>query len=147
MNDMDEAGSERRILVVDDNEDHRVIILTQLQQVESFVPVVDVASTYEEAVSRLDAARYDVCLLDYQLGEMNGLDLLRAIRAEGGRPRFKLKTGTADMNIVGLAWGCPIVAYGPGDSSLDHTPDEHIEIDEYLRGIDVLTRALELLSG
>ena len=73
--------------------------------------------------------------------------LLRAIRAEGGRPRFKLKTGTSDMNVVGPAWGCPIVAYGPGDSSLDHTPDEHIEIEEFLQGIEVLARALEILAG
>jgi len=73
--------------------------------------------------------------------------MLRAIRAEGGRPRFKLKTGTSDMNIVGPAWDCPIVAYGPGDSSLDHTPNEHIEIKEFLRGIDVLARALETLAG
>jgi LysW-gamma-L-lysine carboxypeptidase len=73
--------------------------------------------------------------------------LLRAIRAEGGRPRFKLKTGTSDMNVVGPAWGCPIVAYGPGDSSLDHTPDEHIEIAEFRRGVHVLTRALETLVG
>ncbi len=72
--------------------------------------------------------------------------LLRAIRAEGGRPRFKLKTGTSDMNTVGPAWGCPIVAYGPGDSSLDHTPDEHIEIEEFRRGINVLARALETLA-
>jgi len=71
--------------------------------------------------------------------------LLRAIRAEGGRPRFKLKTGTSDMNVVGPAWGCPIAAYGPGDSSLDHTPDEHIELEEFRRGIEVLTRALEML--
>ncbi len=73
--------------------------------------------------------------------------MLQAIRAEGGRPRFKLKTGTSDMNIVGPAWGCAIVAYGPGDSSLDHTPEEHIEIDEYLRSIDVLGRALEMLAA
>ncbi|MFQ6102075.1 MAG: [LysW]-lysine hydrolase [Anaerolineae bacterium] len=72
--------------------------------------------------------------------------LLLAIRAEGGRPRFKLKTGTSDMNVVGPAWGCPIVAYGPGDSSLDHTPDEHIEIEEFRRGIEVLARALEILT-
>jgi LysW-gamma-L-lysine carboxypeptidase len=72
--------------------------------------------------------------------------MLRAIRAEGGRPRFKLKTGTSDMNIVGPAWGCAIVAYGPGDSSLDHTPQEHIEIDEYLRSIDVLGQALGTLA-
>jgi LysW-gamma-L-lysine carboxypeptidase len=68
--------------------------------------------------------------------------MLRGIRAHGGRPRFKLKTGTADMNIVGPAWGCPIVAYGPGDSSLDHTPEEHIVIAEYERAINVLAEAL-----
>jgi LysW-gamma-L-lysine carboxypeptidase len=73
--------------------------------------------------------------------------LLRAIRAEGGQPRFKLKTGTSDMNAVGPAWGCPIVAYGPGDSSLDHTPDEHIDVREFRRGIGVLARALETLGG
>jgi LysW-gamma-L-lysine carboxypeptidase len=73
--------------------------------------------------------------------------LLRAIRAEGGRPRFKLKTGTSDMNIVGPAWGCPIVAYGPGDAALDHTSNEHIEIEEFCRGIDVLAQALEILVG
>jgi LysW-gamma-L-lysine carboxypeptidase len=72
--------------------------------------------------------------------------MLRAIRAEGGQPRFKLKTGTSDMNIVGPRWGCPVVVYGPGDSSLDHTPNEHIETDEFRRGIDVLSRALETLS-
>jgi len=68
---------------------------------------------------------------------------LRAIRAEDGTPRFKVKTGTADMNVVGPAWGCPMVAYGPGDSNLDHTPDEHIKVDEYLRAIRVLTHVLE----
>jgi LysW-gamma-L-lysine carboxypeptidase len=73
--------------------------------------------------------------------------MLRAIRALGGRPRFKLKTGTSDMNIVGPAWDCPIIAYGPGDSSLDHTPDEHIELEEFRRGVDVLERALETLAG
>jgi LysW-gamma-L-lysine carboxypeptidase len=71
--------------------------------------------------------------------------MLRAIRSKGGKPRFKLKTGTADMNIVGPAWGCPIIAYGPGDSSLDHTPNEHVWIDEFLKGIDVLASALDLL--
>ncbi|MFQ5857269.1 MAG: [LysW]-lysine hydrolase [Anaerolineae bacterium] len=72
---------------------------------------------------------------------------LQAIRAEGGRPTFKLKTGTSDMNVVGSLWNCPIVAHGPGDSTLDHTPDEHIHIPEYLRAIDVLGRVLRLSTG
>lgn len=67
---------------------------------------------------------------------------LAGIRAEGGKPGYLLKTGTSDMNVVGPAWNCPILAYGPGDSSLDHTPQEHIEIEEYLAAIRVLERAL-----
>ena len=39
-------------------------------------------------------------------------------------------------------WGCPIAAYGPGDSTLDHTPNEHISIAEYERAISVLSTAL-----
>lgn len=70
---------------------------------------------------------------------------LRSIRTEGGTPRFKLKTGTSDMNVVGPVWGCPMAAYGPGDSRLDHTPREHLPIEDYLRGVRVLTRVLEEL--
>ena len=73
--------------------------------------------------------------------------LLRAIRSEGGRPRFKVKTGTSDMNVVGPAWNCPIVAYGPGDSALDHTPNEHIVVEEFRRAVDVLSHALVLLAA
>lgn len=69
-----------------------------------------------------------------------------AIRAEKMRPAFKLKTGTADFNIVGPAWNCPIVAYGPGDSSLDHTPIEHVGIDEFEKAVKVLTRVLTTLT-
>jgi LysW-gamma-L-lysine carboxypeptidase len=72
---------------------------------------------------------------------------LKAVREEGGRPGFVLKTGTSDMNVVGPVWRCPILAYGPGDSSLDHTPDEHIELDEWHQGVAVLSRVLCSLSG
>ncbi len=49
---------------------------------------------------------------------------LAGIRSEGGQPGFVLKTGTADLNIAAPEWKCPALAYGPGDSTLDHTPDE-----------------------
>jgi len=73
--------------------------------------------------------------------------LSAAIREAGGRPRHKRKTGTADLNVVGPVWGCPIAAYGPGDSALDHTPEERIELAELGRAIGVLTGALERLAG
>jgi len=70
---------------------------------------------------------------------------LRAIRARGGQPTFKLKLGTSDMNTVGPVWDCPIVAYGPGDSSLDHTPDEHLHVQEFYQAIEVMAEVLTAL--
>lgn len=71
----------------------------------------------------------------------------RGVRSIGGVPRPKLKTGTADLNVVAPVWNCPIAAYGPGDSSLDHTPDERLGLDEYHRSIRVLTSAIKSLSA
>jgi len=47
--------------------------------------------------------------------------------------------------VVASRWRVPMLAYGPGDSALDHTPQEHIEIAEYKRGISVLERVLRSL--
>lgn len=58
---------------------------------------------------------------------------------------FSRKTGTGDMNVLGNALKIPVVTYGPGDSSLDHTPNEYINIQEYLASIEVLTKALKKL--
>jgi LysW-gamma-L-lysine carboxypeptidase len=56
------------------------------------------------------------------------------------------KTGTGDMNILGRVMNIPIVTYGPGDSHLDHTKDEHIDVREYLQGIEVYKEAILKLS-
>ena len=84
------------------------------------------------------------------LGEKNSplvRAFLAAIREQQGRPRFVVKTGTCDMNVVGPVWQCPILAYGPGDSNLDHTPGERIDLREYGRSIAVLTSMLNRLMA
>ncbi len=85
----------------------------------------------------------------YQSDRSNPLvrGLMGAIRAEGGQPGFVLKTGTSDMNTVAARWTCPIVAYGPGDSNLDHTPNEHLPLDEYDKAISTLKRFIEGLGA
>ncbi len=72
---------------------------------------------------------------------------LGGIRTAGSQPGFVVKTGTADLNIVAPVWGCPAVAYGPGDSSLDHTPNEHISLEEYRRAVGVLQAVLSRLTA
>jgi LysW-gamma-L-lysine carboxypeptidase len=83
------------------------------------------------------------------LGDKNNplvRSMLAAQRAQGNQPGFVLKGGTSDMNVVGTTWTCPIIAYGPGDSSLDHTPDEHIALAEYARAVAVLRHVIEQLN-
>jgi LysW-gamma-L-lysine carboxypeptidase len=69
-----------------------------------------------------------------------------AIADAGGQATFKVKSGTSDMNILAPAWGCPMVAYGPGDSRYDHTPMERLRLDDYLRAITVLKGVLQRAS-
>jgi LysW-gamma-L-lysine carboxypeptidase len=68
-----------------------------------------------------------------------------AIRDQGGEPRLLRKTGTADMNVYANHWDCPMVTYGPGDSDLDHAPDEHIVLAEYDKSVAVLEAVTERL--
>ncbi len=72
---------------------------------------------------------------------------LSGIRSQGGEPRFVYKTGTADLNIVAPVWKCPAVVYGPGDSALDHTPNEQINLEDYQKAVGVLRMALEKLTA
>lgn len=71
---------------------------------------------------------------------------LAAIRSVGEKPGYVTKSGTADLNIVAPLWGCPAVAYGPGDSALDHTPNEHLSIYEYQQAVLVLKHVIEKLG-
>lgn len=70
-----------------------------------------------------------------------------AIRGAGAAPVPVLKTGTSDMNVVAPVWDVPMVAYGPGDSNLDHTPDERLALADYERAACVLVRVLTDLAG
>lgn len=107
------------------------------------------------ALQALDlAAGVDLSIEGYPIAAFSGEKnnalvraFLRAIRAAGSEPRFVRKTGTADMNVVGPAWGCPVLAYGPGDSALDHTPNEHISIEEYGKSVTVLAGVLRELGA
>jgi LysW-gamma-L-lysine carboxypeptidase len=71
---------------------------------------------------------------------------LNGIRSQGGEPRFVYKTGTADLNVVAPVWQCPALVYGPGDSALDHTPNEHIDLTDFQRSVEVLSAVLLKLA-
>ncbi len=114
-------------------------------------PDFDLAAFSEEADSWAGAAKltyygYEPAFKGNRRSPLATL-FNQVMRQEDVRPRFKLKTGTSDMNVVGPVWGCPIVAYGPGDSQLDHTPQEHIELAHYAQAIALLSDVLSRVSA
>ncbi|MHA1732275.1 MAG: M20/M25/M40 family metallo-hydrolase [Promethearchaeota archaeon] len=68
-----------------------------------------------------------------------GVKMLQdAIEGVTGNPgKLLKKTGTCFMNLIGDHYGTPTITYGPGNPRLEHTPDEEVEIAEYLEVIEV----------
>ena len=69
---------------------------------------------------------------------------IRKVRSKN--PVFLKKTGTSDMNLLAAKIRIPMIAYGPGDSRLDHTDEEEVTIEDYLSAISVYEQALERLA-
>ncbi|MFD0661164.1 M20/M25/M40 family metallo-hydrolase [Thermocatellispora tengchongensis] len=67
----------------------------------------------------------------------------RGARRDRRVPRMLAKKGSSDMNTLATTWqGVPMVAYGPGDASLDHTPHERLDAAEYRLAVAVLGEAV-----
>lgn len=68
---------------------------------------------------------------------------IRRVRRKN--PIFLKKTGTSDMNLLASRIRIPMVAYGPGDSRLDHTIEEQVSIQDFLAAAEIYEQALNRL--
>ncbi len=89
------------ILLVEDDEDDAFYIKDLIREgMPSPLPRVDHTSTAAEAESRLERNLYDLCLFDYRLGEVDGIDLLRTVRGRNITVPIILLTGQGDQEIA-----------------------------------------------
>ena len=88
-----------RILFVDDDEEDYMLVRDLLGTIRDMSIQVDWESDYGKALQRLLSNQDDVCLLDYYLGERNGLDLLKAALAGGCQAAFVMLTGRGNRQI------------------------------------------------
>jgi len=117
--------------------------------IETYNEIVNKVAQYQAANSKV---RVDMKIVGatepFETDKNNPLvrTLSLAIRKVRGKtPTLIRKTGTGDMNLLGRALKIPVVTYGPGNSSLDHTSLEHVEVKEYISSIQVLQEFLKKL--
>ena len=86
-----------RVVVADDERPARRFLLNLLKA-SAAVEIVGEASTGEEAVSVIESARPDLALLDLQMPELGGLDVVRRL-SSGALPLVAFVTAYEDFAI------------------------------------------------
>src|SRR5512141_2291303 len=91
------AASARKILLIDDDRMQFRLVQAHFKNFSGGDYELDWASTYEEGLEQLLVGTHAACLLDYQLGERDGLQLIREAVARGCRtPIVFLTAETAE---------------------------------------------------
>ena len=83
-----------KILIADDHPMIRTAIEVLLR--DTGLTIVGSASTGEQALDAIDELKPDVLLLDLQMPEGSGMDVLRTVRADGRRIRVVLLTAAIE---------------------------------------------------
>lgn len=89
-----------RVLLIDDDEDDYMLLVDYLQDIKNRIFQVEWASSYKQGLKRLsECTEFDVCLMDFLLGEKTGLDLLEQIDAANCPVPIILLTGKGDGQV------------------------------------------------
>ncbi|MBN1881875.1 MAG: response regulator [Deltaproteobacteria bacterium] len=89
-----ERFNEAKILIVDDEKDIVDILVTALEDVG--MKNLDTAFDGQEAVVAVNKKHYDVVLTDIVMPELNGIDLMRHVKALSEDTQVIILTGNAD---------------------------------------------------
>lgn len=86
------------ILLIDDNQDQVTITQRALRQAPEYV--VEAAGDGASGLAQLRARRYDVVLCDYRLPGTTGVDVLKAMKAQGQDVPFVIVTAAGSERVA-----------------------------------------------
>ena len=92
-------GREVRILLIDDDEDDYILTRDLFMEMKSFTYQLDWENDYRTAKEKIFANSHDVYLVDFRLGEMDGLTLISEALEMGFLSPMILLTGVGDKQI------------------------------------------------
>lgn len=90
-----------RVLLIDDDEDDYLIIKRTFQQIDDSPFLLEWTDSFSDAKKQIAAEKHNIYLIDYRLGEHDGLELLRYAQPENRTQPFILLTG---VDSQGLEW-------------------------------------------
>src|SRR5262245_38457956 len=106
------SPSELEILEVDDDDEDVMLVPDYLGQGRFAEGVrVQHCSSAADALERLERGRFDVLLVDYRLGDGDGLSVLRRARAQGVTTPAVFLTGQGDELLAVEAMKAGAVDY------------------------------------
>jgi signal transduction histidine kinase len=88
-----------KILLIDDDEDDYVIIGDTLSKTRNSGINIDWAAGYNEAREMVQKRKYHICLMDYRLGDVNGIELMREFFSMGLEMPVIILTGQGDHDV------------------------------------------------
>jgi two-component system OmpR family response regulator len=92
-----------KILIIDDDADHTKMVCVFLARDNHFL---ETAATGEQAMNLLSAANYDLIVLDWELPDITGVEILKWYRRKGSAPVIMLTgKGKIDDREAGLDSG------------------------------------------
>jgi len=94
------SGRKLTLLVIDDDPGDAVLLRRQLEEIPGWEAEVTVYQDPAEARRHLRKRAVDIIILDYLLGPVTGLEVLKDIRGEGDERPVILLTGHGDERIA-----------------------------------------------
>ncbi|MGK7393988.1 MAG: sensor histidine kinase [Candidatus Cyclobacteriaceae bacterium M3_2C_046] len=92
-----------QVLLIDDDEDDFILTKSYIDDIRNYKIKLDWIANHDEALVEITKARHDLYLIDYRLGALSGIDLMRnAISLGCDRPIIIL-TGQGEGNVDLLA--------------------------------------------
>lgn len=88
-----------KILLIDDDEDDYILTRELLSEVKAGKYELEWAPSFEEGLKIVKHGEHHVCLVDYRLGERNGVQLIREARESGLTTPMILLTGQGNHDV------------------------------------------------
>lgn len=88
-----------RVLLIEDDEDDAVLARQYLREIDPDRFELDWTPEFDVGLERIASGQHNVCLVDYQLGEHNGVEFIRRADASACNVPIILLTGQGDHSI------------------------------------------------